>query len=81
MASTTHIIVQPYVSAAKGGLKPAPAIAVKTADAGRVRAQRMMDGGRVLGVAVVQTEVDEDAGDYSEPVFLARFGSVPEMAA
>ena len=79
MALQTHIVVQPYVSGKKGALAPAPAIEVKTAEAGRVRAERMMEGGRVLGVDVVQTEVDSEAGDYSEPVFLARLGQVPAV--
>jgi hypothetical protein len=81
MAAKTHIIVQPYVSGKKGALSPAPAIKVNTADAGRARAQRIMEIGRVLGVDVVQTEVDEEAGDYSEPVFLARLGEVPQIEA
>lgn len=79
MAAKTHIIVQPYVSGKKGALSPAPAIKVNTADAGRVRAERMMEGGRVLGVDVVLTEVDEEAGDYGEPVFLLRLGQVPAV--
>jgi hypothetical protein len=77
MATTTHIVVQPYVAGKRGALAPAPAIPVRNADAGRTRAQRIMDGGRVLGVDVVQTEVDAEAGDYGEPVFLVRLGQVP----
>ena len=79
MAMQTHIIVQPYVSGGKGALTPAPAIKVNTAGAGRLRAERMIENPKVLGVDVVQTEVDSDAGDYSEPVFLARLGQVPQV--
>lgn len=81
MAMQTQIIVQPYVSGTKGALTPAAAIKVNTADAGRVRAQRIMATGRVIGVDVVQTEADSEAGDYSEPVFLARLGQVPQIEA
>jgi len=77
MPTQTHIVVQPYISGKRGALAPATPIPVRTADAGRARAGRMMAAGRFVGVAVVQTEVDEDAGDYGEPVFLARLGQVP----
>ncbi|MCW2242776.1 hypothetical protein [Azospirillum canadense] len=81
MALQTHIIVQPYVSGKKGALAPAPAIKVNTADAGRARAQRIMEIGRFLGVDVVQTELDEEAGNYGEPAFLLRLGLVPTVEA
>lgn len=81
MATKTQIIVQPYTAGKKGILSPGPAIQVKTAEAGRLRAERMMAGGRVAGVAVVQAEADDEAGDYVEPVFLARLGQVPRIEA
>ncbi len=81
MSAVTHIIVQPYARGPKGGLKPEPAILAKTAEAAIVRAERMFAAnGKIVGVDVVRTEVDEEAGDYSEPVYLQRLGMVPELA-
>ena len=41
----------------------------------------MMDGGSVAGVDVVRQTADPDLGDYDEPVFLDRLGSVPTIEA
>lgn len=80
MSVQSRVIVQPYARGPKGGLKPDTAIPVRDAAAGLARAERMMADGRFLGVDVVQVEADEEAGDYSEPVYLARLGQVPEPA-
>ena len=76
MASKTHIIVQPYVSGKKGALAPAPAIEVKTAEAGRVRAERMMEGGRVLGVVGRGSDIAEARNRAYEAASLIRFDGV-----
>ena len=79
MTVKSQVIVQPYVRGAKGKLTPAPFIPVRDAEAGRLRAERMMEGGRVLGVDVVQQEADPEVGDFGEPVYVARLGEVPEL--
>ena len=37
----------------------------------------MMDGGSVVGVDVVCQTADPEMGDYDEPIFVQRLGSVP----
>lgn len=71
-------ICQPYVEGKKGALKPQPAVSYKTEEQALQRARRMMDGGNVAGVDVVRQTADPELGDYDEPVFLARLGSVPK---
>ncbi len=65
----------------KGALKPQPAISYRTEQQALQRALRMMDGGSVAGVDVVRQTADPDLGDYDEPVFLDRLGSVPTIEA
>ena len=78
MAQETLFICQPYIVGKKGALKPQPPIAYKTEPQASQRAHRMMDGGSVAGVDVVRQTADPEMGDYDEPVFLLRLGSVPK---
>jgi len=78
MAQETLFICQPYIVGKKGALKPQPPIAYKTEPQASQRAHRMMDGGSVAGVDVVCQTADPEMGDYDEPVFLLRLGSVPK---
>jgi hypothetical protein len=77
MAQETLFICQPYVAGKRGGLKPMPPIAYKTEAQATLRAHRMMTAAGVVGVDVVHQTADPDMGDYDEPVFLQRLGSVP----
>ncbi len=77
MPQQTHFICQPYVKGKKGVPEPQPPLSYKTGEQALQRARRMMDGGSVTGVDVVRQTVDPELGDYDEPVFLARLGSVP----
>lgn len=81
MPLETLFICQPYAAGKKGALKPQPAISYRTEQQALQRARRMMDGGSVVGVDVVRQTADPDLGDYDEPVFLARLGSVPTIEA
>lgn len=81
MAQETLFICQPYIVGKKGALKPQPPIAYKTEPQASQRAHRMMDGGSVAGVDVVRQTADPEMGDYDEPVFLLRLGSVPKADA
>jgi hypothetical protein len=38
----------------------------------------MMEGGSIAGVDVVRQTADPEMGDYDEPEFLQRLGSVPK---
>jgi hypothetical protein len=41
-------------------------------------AELMVEAGRATGAVAVQQTADPDAGDYDEPVILARYGRLPE---
>lgn len=77
MPRETVFICQPYINGARASLKAQPPISYATEGQAMQRAQRMMDGGRVAGVDVVRQTADAETGDYDEPVFLERLGSVP----
>ena len=78
MALETFFICQPYILGKRGGLKPQPPISYKTEPQALQRASRMMEGGSVAGVDVVRQTADPEMGDYDEPEFLQRLGSVPK---
>lgn len=80
MAQETLFICQPYIQGAKGALKPQPPVSYRTEPQALQRAQRMMEGGSVAGVDVVRQTADPEMGDYDEPVFLQRLGTVPQAA-
>jgi len=80
MAARTVIVLQTYKTGAKGALIPAEAIACRNEDEARRRAEKIMVTGRFVGANIVRQIVDEAAGDYGEPEYVARFGRVPEMA-
>ncbi len=77
MAQETLFICQPYTVGKKGALMAQPPITYKTEVQASERASRMMDSGSVVGVDVVRQTADPDMGDYDEPLFLQRLGSVP----
>ena len=77
MAQETLFICQPYILGNRGALKAQPPIACKAEPQAIQRAHRMMDGGSVAGVDVVRQTADPEMGDYEEPVYLLRLGSVP----
>ena len=77
MAMETLFICQPYGLGKKGGLKAQPPIPYKTEAQASLRAERMMEGGRIAGVIVIRQSADPEQGDYDEPVFLRRLGNVP----
>lgn len=77
MPQQTLFICQPYTNGKKGALAPQPPVSYKTGEQALLRARRMMDGGSVVGVDVVSQTADPELGDYDEPIFLARLGSVP----
>jgi hypothetical protein len=79
MAQETVFICQPYSLGKRGGLKSQPPIACRGEAQALQRAQRLMDGGSVAGVDVVRQTADPEMGDYEEPVFLLRLGSVPTI--
>ncbi|HYD99886.1 MAG TPA: hypothetical protein VEH84_10920 [Alphaproteobacteria bacterium] len=80
MPAQTLFLCQPYSVGQKGHLRSETPVLARDATAAKLRAERMIGAGsKIVGVDVVQQEVDAEAGDYSEPVFLARLGRVPEL--
>ena len=78
LAKESLFICQPYVEGKRGSLKPLPPISYKTEAQATLRAHRMMEGDKVVGVDVVHQTADAEMGDYDEPIFLHRLGSVPK---
>ena len=59
-------------------LVPGDPLIVSTAGSAMERAARLHQTGRYAGVDAYSIKVDEEAGDYGEPVFHARLGQVPD---
>lgn len=78
MADTAQIVYQPYVSGARGALKPGIPVVCRTADEGLRRAERAMAGGSILGARVVRVLHDTDADEFGPPEYLGEFGRVPD---
>jgi hypothetical protein len=80
MAAIERIVYQPYVRGRRGAVAPGTAVACRNVQEAERRAERAMNGnGKVIGVHIVRVIADEEAGDYSEPDFLATIGIVPAM--
>lgn len=79
MAERTNYLVQTYVRGARGALTPDAQVPCRDENAARMRAERIMAAGMVLGVDVVRQVVDATAGDYGEPEYLVRLGEVPAI--
>lgn len=77
MASREQIVFQPYVTGARGSIKPGTPIACRNAEDGQRRAEKAMEAGSAIGAHVVRMQVDEDAGDYGDPEYLVTLGRVP----
>lgn len=77
--SKTTFCVVTYIAGARGALKVGEQIACRDEANANSRAEKLMAGGRVLGVDVVKQTADPDAGDYGEPEYLSRLGRVPEF--
>jgi hypothetical protein len=76
MARQTNYIVQPFVAGRGAGLKAAPAIPAKTADAAIRMAEKMAPS--KLGVVAYSSSGDPDTGDYDEePTILFKAGRLP----
>ncbi len=78
MAATERIVFQPYVRGKRGAVAPGLAVACRSvAEAQRRADKAMMPGGKTIGVHIVRMFADEEAGDYSEPDYVAALGEVP----
>lgn len=72
----TQFIVQAFRAGKRGALVAEPAILASSAANARLRAEKMAE--RKAGVVAYQMTADPDAGDYGDPIVLARFGETPE---
>ncbi|MBI1209263.1 MAG: hypothetical protein GC191_18500 [Azospirillum sp.] len=79
MPNVTQYICQPYGLTPRGGLKPEPPVACTSEANARLRAERMLENHRAVGVDVVRQDADPAVGEYGEPEFLARLGRVPAL--
>ncbi len=77
-AEETRHVVQPYKLKKGGGLVAADVFVARNAIAAQDRARKLYATGRFAGVDAYTATNDPEAGEYGEPVFLARLGRVPE---
>ena len=79
MRMTQHI-VQPYKTDRRKRLAPDHPLVVRNATVARMRAEKLFDTGRHVGVDAYTVTSDQDAGEYGDPVFHIRLGRVPQEA-
>lgn len=79
MAATIRIIFQPYTKGKRGGVASGQPVMCRNEDEARRRAEKVLAGGQAIGGHIVRVVVDEDAGDYGEPEFVAVLGTVPDV--
>ena len=76
MARETVHLVQAFVAGRGKGLKSEPAMACKTAEDARRKAERLAP--LRLGVVAFSASADTELGDYDEtPVLLFKSGQLP----
>ena len=76
MARETVHLVQAFVAGRGQALKPEPAVACKTAEDARRKAERLSP--LRLGVVAFSTSGDPEMGDYDEtPTVLFKSGRLP----
>lgn len=76
MHETIHI-VQPFTRPKGQGFLPKLALQFKTAGEATIRAEAIAS--TYAGVIAYSMDVDEVAGEYSDPRVLATYGDVPEL--
>jgi len=80
MPATAQIIYQPYVTGARGTLRPGTPIVCRTAEEGVRRAEKALAGGSIVGARIVRVIHDDDADEFGAPEYLGELGRVPEEA-
>ncbi len=74
-----HYICQTYRREKKSRLQIEQTIECRDAEHAKDRAQRAYDLGRHAGADAYSIVVDTEMDDTGMPIFLARFGDVPEV--
>jgi len=80
MPATAQIIYQPYMTGARGALKPGSPVVCRTAEEGVRRAEKALAGGSIVGARIVRVLHDTDADEFGLPEYLSELGRVPEEA-
>lgn len=78
MPATAQIVYQPYVTGARGSLKPGTPVACRTAEDGVRRAEKALAGGSIVGARIVRVHHDGDADEFGAPEYLNEIGRVPD---
>jgi len=73
----TNYVVQGFEAGKRGALVALPAVAFKSEDQARGRAERMRH--RCAGVVAFAQSADIEIGEYADPIVLVTYGDVPEM--
>ncbi len=80
MPATAQIIYQPYMTGARGALKPGSPVVCRTAEEGVRRAEKALAGGSIVGARIVRVLHDTDVDEFGLPEYLSELGRVPEEA-
>ena len=78
MSKETKYICQIYRKTNKGQLVIDETIECRSELAAEMRAEKIWDSGNHEGVDAVMLVADPELGEYDEPVFITRFGVVPD---
>ncbi|WP_322997466.1 hypothetical protein [Castellaniella sp.] len=78
MAGQTMFIVTAFSAGKRGKLVGQPPVQARDEGHARRTAERL--SARYVGVIATACEVDAEAESWGEPVVLASYGDVPEMA-
>jgi len=73
----TIYFVQGFVAGKRGQLAAIPAVALQTESQAVAKAERL--GETCVGALAWRQTADVEAGEYGDPVVLARVGQVPEL--
>ena len=71
----------PVKRGTREGWQRLPDVGFKGKAQALIAAERMVEAGRATGALAIRQTADIDAGEYDEPVVLARFGQMPEGMA
>jgi hypothetical protein len=78
MAKETKYICHIYRKTNKGQLVIDETIECRSELAAEMRAEKIWESGTHEGVDAVMLAADPELGEYDEPVFITRFGVVPD---
>ncbi len=78
MSKETKFLCYVYAKAKNGQTVIDETIECRSELAAEMRAEKIWQTGKCLGVDALRVAADPEQGEYDEPVFLTRLGTVPD---